>query len=535
MDYFKILNLDKEPFSNSPDPDFFSQSREHVGCLQKIELSLRLRRGLSVVIGDVGAGKTTLCRQLIRNFAGDEKVDTHLILDPYFSRASEFLSCVAEMFGERPGQNTTSDRELKELIKQNLFRRGVDEKKTVILIIDEGQKLPDLCLEILREFLNYETNAHKLLQIVIFAQKEFDLFLRSHKNFADRMNLYHRLHPLNFQEAKSMIRFRLERASNGNKRPTFFSYPALWAIYKATQGYPRKIVSLCHRILLSLIIANRTKAGWITARSCAKMAFPEFSRNWHRVRMGGLTVLLATVIFFSSVVEYVPAPGLREKVTAPSSSQVIRGRIEGRPFAIKQKSAEGHHGKARWASPPRTAEASIEPSSQGVPNKVFTEAHAMPKLLGSISVGKREWLAEMIRKVYGVFTLEYLRIVVKENREIGDPDIISPGQVIRFPAVPVALTPLTLRSKWVEISRKETLQDAYLFLKRHSSREFPLRLVPIWNNRQGLKFSILYGRHFEDEKSARKCLSKLPSAFASGAKILSGWEKDTTFFASPMA
>ena len=224
-------------------------------------------------------------------------------------------------------------------------------------------------------------------------------------------------------------------------------------------------------------------------------------------------------------------------MTAPSSSQVIRGRIEGRPFAIKQKSAEGHHGKARWAGagPPRTAEASIEPSSQGVPKKVFTKAHAMPKLLGSISVGKREWLAEMIRKVYGVFTLEYLKIVVKENREIEDPDFVIHCQVIRFPAVPVALAPLTLRSKWVEISRKETLQDAYLFLKRHSSRGFPLRLVPIWNNRQGLKFSILYGRHFKDEKSARKGLRKLPSAFVSGAKILSGWEKDTTFFASPMA
>jgi general secretion pathway protein A len=85
MDYFKIFNLSKEPFSNSPDPDFFSFSRGHVGCLQKIELSLRLRRGLSVVIGDVGAGKTTLCRQLIRKFAGDEKVDAHLILDPHFS------------------------------------------------------------------------------------------------------------------------------------------------------------------------------------------------------------------------------------------------------------------------------------------------------------------------------------------------------------------------------------------------------------------------------------------------------------------
>ena len=96
MDYFSILNLSKEPFSNSPDPDYFFQSRQHVGCLQKLELSLRLKRGLNIVIGDVGTGKTTLCRQLLRRFAKDENVATHLILDPYFSSPLEFLKTVAE-------------------------------------------------------------------------------------------------------------------------------------------------------------------------------------------------------------------------------------------------------------------------------------------------------------------------------------------------------------------------------------------------------------------------------------------------------
>ena len=76
MEYFSILNLDQEPFSNSPDPEYFFRSQQHMGCLQKLELSLRLRRGLNVVIGDVGTGKTTLCRQLIRNFADDKDYET---------------------------------------------------------------------------------------------------------------------------------------------------------------------------------------------------------------------------------------------------------------------------------------------------------------------------------------------------------------------------------------------------------------------------------------------------------------------------
>ena len=171
MDYFSILNLKKEPFSNSPDPKFFFQSRQHLDCLQKLELALRLRRGLNVIIGDVGTGKTTLCRQLIARFALNKEIETHLILDPFFSDTSEFLSTVSKMLKGRKPAKSSNGWQIKESIKQYLFHKGIDEKKTVILIIDEGQKIPVFCLEILREFLNYETNEHKLLQIVIFAQK----------------------------------------------------------------------------------------------------------------------------------------------------------------------------------------------------------------------------------------------------------------------------------------------------------------------------------------------------------------------------
>jgi general secretion pathway protein A len=90
MDYFTILNLEREPFSNSPDPDFFFQSRQHVDCLQKLELALRLKRGLNVVIGAVGAGKTTLCRTLLKKFSVDRSIESHLVLDPSFNSRPTF-------------------------------------------------------------------------------------------------------------------------------------------------------------------------------------------------------------------------------------------------------------------------------------------------------------------------------------------------------------------------------------------------------------------------------------------------------------
>ena len=273
MDYFSILNLNKEPFSNSPDPEYFFNSQQHVSCLQKLELSLRLRRGLNVVIGEVGTGKTTLCRQLLRRFSDDTEIESHLILDPYFSTPHEFLLAVTETLTNDKYPEDIDDYRLKENIKHALFTKGVDENKTVVLIIDEGQKIPVFCLELLREFLNFETNDYKLLQIAIFAQREFDNTLKEHANFADRINLYHLLKPMNFRDTRSMIQYRLNQSSTAAKRLTLFSYPALWAIYRATNGYPRKIVNLCHRSILTMIIQNKSKANWFLVQSCIRRVF----------------------------------------------------------------------------------------------------------------------------------------------------------------------------------------------------------------------------------------------------------------------
>ena len=179
MDYFKLLQLKKEPFSNSPDPDFFYHSKQHKACLQKLELALRLRRGLNVVIGDIGTGKTTLCRELIRRFDGESHIRTLLVLDPSFSSPKACLQMLFSMICPEASAVPETDMQLKEAIKQRLYIDGVDRQETTVLIIDEGQKITADCVEILRELLNYETNDYKLLQIVIFAQPEIEAVLEA--------------------------------------------------------------------------------------------------------------------------------------------------------------------------------------------------------------------------------------------------------------------------------------------------------------------------------------------------------------------
>ncbi len=301
MDYFRVLDLNREPFSNSPEPEFFFPASQYAACLQHLELAVRLRRGLNVVIGDIGVGKSTLCRQLILRLSAQQddelQIDTHLILDPSFGAPREFLSTVADFLDIPPFDPQVTDWHVKEQIKDALFKKGVEEKKIVVLIIDEGQKLPDFCLELLREFLNFETNEYKLLQIVIFTQPEFSKILREHASFADRINHHGFLGPMTAKQTRQMIRYRLMKAANGEP-PVLFTRWALRDIYRATGGYPRKVVTLCHQLVLAMITQKRTKADRSLVRSYLRMKFPARPPKTQWAMTAAVAVLLVLGLSF---------------------------------------------------------------------------------------------------------------------------------------------------------------------------------------------------------------------------------------------
>ena len=255
MSYYTVLHLEKEPFSTSPDPNFFYHSREHTTALSRLEISIRLKRGLSLVLGDVGTGKTTLSRALFQLFNGEEdNFIFHMILDPDFKTEYQFLSCLTKMFGVSPFFRSTLDH--REAIEKYLFQKGVEEKKTVVLLIDEGQKLTQPFLEILRTLLNYETNEYKLLQLIIMSQMELLPRLQKIRNFTDRISLKYIINPLDEKETQEMIEFRLRQAGfNGGR--SLFSHEAIREIYEFSQGYPRKIALLCHNALERLVMESR--------------------------------------------------------------------------------------------------------------------------------------------------------------------------------------------------------------------------------------------------------------------------------------
>ena len=254
MSYYESLNLKSEPFSTSPDPYFFYPSSSHDSALKRLEIAIRLRRGLNIILGDVGTGKTTLSRMLIQLFKDEPDFIFHMILDPSYKTEFQFLSSLAKMFRVNPSFRSTLD--YKEALEKYLFQKGVDEKKTIVLLIDEGQKLTPTQVEILRTLLNYETNEYKLLQLIILSQIELLPKIRRIRNFMDRINLKYIINPLDESETRALINFRLKQAGYDGEE-NLFTDNAIRHIYEHTQGYPRKISMLCHDALEMLIMRNR--------------------------------------------------------------------------------------------------------------------------------------------------------------------------------------------------------------------------------------------------------------------------------------
>ena len=483
MNYLSLLDLEKEPFSNSPDPDFFFASNQHMRSLQRLELAIRLRKGLSVALGEVGTGKTTICRRLIRRLGeGDGKVSVHLFLDPEFASPLEFLAAIAAAFGIGEIHDDSSEREIKEAIKQFLFREGVDQEKITVLIIDEGQKLPGFCLEILREFLNFETNQHKLLQIVIFTQLEFRQSLRERANFSDRIAELCTLGPLNFADTRRMILFRLRQAHGRSESHNLFSFLAMVAIYWHTGGYPRKIVQLCSQTLLALIIQNKPMVTASLVRACWKRLAGGIMPRPMIFRPALLVLLLAGIVFWQW-----------DRINPATGIQAVQA-LSSLPSA-----------------PPET---------------VLDDSASLPVVpeLGRLPISAGDSLGDMIHRIYGYFNNEFLGLVATSNPQIRNLNRLSVGTQIIFPPACLPYKSPDQPGFRLQLGHAFTLAEAdRLFRALLDDGVKPL-LVPVWESSAGLGFLILMPASYPDQVTASAALQALPLPLRDRVQILHDWE-----------
>jgi general secretion pathway protein A len=243
--YLEFYGLKQPPFDLTPNPGFLFHSAKHREAFNHLLYGIRERKGFVQLTGEIGAGKTTLCRALLEQLDG--KFSTALILNPALN-ANELMKAIATEFGldvKNLDRLETISAISEFLVKQ------VEAGRETVLIVDEAQNLTEELLEQVRLLSNIETDDRKLLQIVLMGQPELRHRLNSPRlqQLRQRIIVRYHLMPLTRFETGQYIQHRLELA--GSKGVPFFTQPALWRVFHYTKGVPRLINAVCDKALLA--------------------------------------------------------------------------------------------------------------------------------------------------------------------------------------------------------------------------------------------------------------------------------------------
>lgn len=243
--YLYHFGLSELPFTLTPNTDFYLGLESHNEALAVLTTALKTGEGFIKVCGEVGTGKTLLCRKVLNELP--EHFVTAYIPNPYLN-PDELRRAVALELGVKQAQRMST-----QLLTQKIQARLLElhgKGHSVVLLLDEAQALPEDSLEALRLFTNLETEKRKLLQVVLFAQPELDVRLAEQKfrQLKQRITFSYQLRAMTTLELEQYIQHRLNVA--GYKGAVLFNHDICKGIRQASQGIPRLVNILCHKILM---------------------------------------------------------------------------------------------------------------------------------------------------------------------------------------------------------------------------------------------------------------------------------------------
>src|SRR5690349_20156367 len=287
-DYFGFT---EKPFSLTPDPKYLFKSASHASAFELLHYAIRRREGFVVITGDIGTGKTTLCRAILEQI--DRKTFTALVLNPFLAE-EDLLRVILQEFGVVSREEIKHGR-LARVSKAELIETLNDFLLSLqplgaraLLIIDEAQNLPLQVLEQIRILSNLETDKEKLLQIVLVGQPNLKGLLRSMelRQLEQRVSIKYELLPLSPEESGAYVMHRLAIGDGG---AVSFAPPTLARIPRYTGGIPRLINLVCDRALLAAYSARTNRVLPTHVRHAAETLDLELPRrpmsSWVRQRI----------------------------------------------------------------------------------------------------------------------------------------------------------------------------------------------------------------------------------------------------------
>jgi len=264
--YQSFYGFTEMPFNITPDPRFLYLSATHQEALQHLRYGVSEKKGFIVLVGEVGCGKTTLCRRFL-NELDPVHYDTALILNPRVTETQMLKAILGELGETRLAR---SQNDLVAQVNRVLLER-IARGRDIVLIIDEAQNLSFEVLEQIRLLSNLETDKQKLLQTVLLGQPELkDVLAREElRQLRQRILVHYELQPLSAEDMAHYIQHRLTLAGGTGGRPAFSRW-ALRALYRASQGVPRIVNHLCDKALLAAFIRDSDEVNYWDVRRAVR-------------------------------------------------------------------------------------------------------------------------------------------------------------------------------------------------------------------------------------------------------------------------
>lgn len=273
--YLSYYGLDEAPFGITPDTQFAYNAIAHEEALNTLLMAVSSGEGFVKITGEVGAGKTLLCRKLL-SLLGEDRVAAY-IPNPQLEPRAMLIEVAEELGAEADGDAAMLVKAINRRVLE-IAAAG----KTAVLCIDEAQMMPPLTLQTLRMLSNLETEKRKLIQIVLFGQPELDEILaeKAARQVRQRITFHYCMAGLRRHELGIYLQHRLRVA--GYRGPALFSRSARWALFRHSDGMPRLVNVLAHKALLAAFGEGAERVGYGHVRRAVKDTESAFRRGWLR-------------------------------------------------------------------------------------------------------------------------------------------------------------------------------------------------------------------------------------------------------------
>ncbi|MCE5334684.1 MAG: AAA family ATPase [Desulfobacteraceae bacterium] len=357
--YKKYFGIRKAPFSIAPDPRYLYMSAQHKEALAHLLYGVRLDGGFVLLTGEVGTGKTTICRCLLERLP--KSCDVAFVINPKLS-SSELLATICDEFRISYPKTKASTKFLVDSINEYLLTEHAGHRKA-LLLIDEAQNLSDEVLEQIRLLTNLETNERKLLQIILIGQPELRerLARPELRQLAQRIVARYHLKPLSREELAPYVSHRLQVAG---LRAEIFTAQSLRSLYAYSGGIPRIINAICDRALLGAFVQDKRR---IEKKILVKAAREVLGES----RVGSTPNRLTTVLAAAAMLLLLAAAGTgyyyhtRQTVGA-ESMEAAANKTEQQDVSADPEPAE-----TQVEKPPEPEGQVPEPPAETPPEKPF--------------------------------------------------------------------------------------------------------------------------------------------------------------------